>query len=49
MNGAITLAGTASLEREADPAWLKWAILLSASLGALLEKAGPWFDRKPSV
>ncbi len=37
MNENIALAGPASLEREADPSWLKWAILLSASLGALLE------------
>src|SRR5580698_11454886 len=37
MNGTLTVADAAALEREADPSWLKWAILLSASLGALLE------------
>ncbi len=37
MNGTLTIANPSVLEREADPSWLKWAILFSASLGALLE------------
>ena len=34
---ALSPAGTLAAPIEADPAWLKWAILISASFGALLE------------
>jgi DHA2 family multidrug resistance protein len=37
MSQTLAIADASALEQEADPSWLKWAILFSASLGALLE------------